>query len=287
VAAESTPIFESYSAFEKRSSGEIDWVVENLIQRGANGLVLAAPKGGKSIAIADLAIALASGQPWLEFDIPRRVRVAVVSREDYWALTHARMKRYRESRALFSEELDDNLRLNCRGAQPGVMLDNPDDVAILIGQLKKYKTEFLIFDVLRVLHSKDENDSTEIQRGVLNPLNRIAEEVGCSICMIHHSPKDTSLGVSRSARGTSAIFGWAEFAIGISMADEETRTREIEFQLKAADAPQSFYWRAVDTPGGMMKLSRVNWTPPPKHGGKNREGDTTWWNKESQASMSK
>lgn len=260
--ASSAALFEDYEVFECRSSGRVDWMVEGLIQRGANGLVLAGPKSGKSLAIADLAIALASGQPWLEFSVPKRVRVGVVSREDYWALTHSRMRRYREHRALYAEELKEYLWINGRGAHPAVMLDRSDDVSALIAQLKKRRTEFLIFDVMRVLHSAEENDSTDMQAKVINPLNRIADEVGCSICMIHHSAKDTSLAVSRNARGTSGIFGWAEFTVGIRMVDEASRTREFECQIKAADAPQSFYWRALDTPEGMLKLTRVSWTPP-------------------------
>jgi hypothetical protein len=272
-SSQAVPLFENYSSFEKRASGKIDWMVDGLIQRGANGLVLAGPKSGKSLAVADLAIALAAGQPWLDFDIPQRVRVGVVSREDYWALTHSRMRRYRECRAIYAEELDNYLWVNGRGAHPSVMLDRPDDVSALIAQLKKQQTEFLIFDVMRVLHSAEENDSTEMQAKVINPLNRIAEEVGCSICMIHHSAKETSLAVSRNARGSSGIFGWAEFTVGIRMVDEESRTREFECQIKAADAPQAFHWRAIDVSGG-LKLERVNWTPP-KRGRKAQSEEQT------------
>ena len=271
LSTSQAPIFENYSAFEGRASGGIDWTVKGLIQRGANGLVLAGPKSGKSLAIADLAIALAAGQEWLEFDIPNRLRVGVVSREDYWALTHSRLRRYRESRSLYAEELDDYLWINGRGAQPGVMLDRSEDVSSLIAQLKKKKIEFLILDVMRVFHSAEENDSTDMQTKVINPLNRIAEEVGCSICMIHHSAKDESLSVSRNARGSSGIFGWAEFAIGIRIADEGMRVRQFECQIKAADAPQSFYWQALDMPGGALKLERSDWTPPKRRRGKDAE----------------
>jgi hypothetical protein len=260
---ESIPIFEDSTTFERRSTGEIDWLVRDLIQRGANGLVIARPKAGKSACVADLAVALASGQDWFEFKVPQPVRVALVSREDYWSLTHSRIKRLRDTRMLLSQELDENLWVNARGATPKIMLDYPDDVAILIGNLKKQRTEFLILDVMRVLHGSEENDNTEMQK-IINVLNHIAEEVGCSICLVHHSSKSEALSVTQNARGASAIFGWAEFAIGISVADEETWTRGFAAEVKVAMAPRPFCWRIVDTLGGGLRLDRVEYTPKGK-----------------------
>jgi RecA-family ATPase len=80
-------------------------VVEGLIQRGANGLMIARPKSGKSFAVLDLAVAIASGQRWLDFYVPKRARVALVSREDYFGLTQARERKIRKHRQLMAERV--------------------------------------------------------------------------------------------------------------------------------------------------------------------------------------
>ena len=57
----------SATEFLEHDTVEIDWLVEGVIQRGANGFIVAEPKVGKSWAAVDLALAIATGQPWLGF----------------------------------------------------------------------------------------------------------------------------------------------------------------------------------------------------------------------------
>jgi len=65
-------------AFVNASPLEVNWLVEQVIERGANGFFCAVPKGGKSWAAIDLCISLALGCDWLDFQIPRQVRCALI-----------------------------------------------------------------------------------------------------------------------------------------------------------------------------------------------------------------
>jgi RecA-family ATPase len=248
------------SQFEEKLADQIDWILEGVIQRGANGLMIARPKAGKSFAVLDLAIALASGQRWLEFFVPKRVKVALVSREDHYGLTQWRERKLRTHRSVLTQELDDWLYINAKGMKPKIMLDYPDEVAALITELKRYQTEFLILDVMRVLHGSDENDNTEMQK-ILDTLNGIQEQVGCSICLIHHDNKRVEASLTERARGASAIAGYAEFICGLRVVDEGEWVREFSCELKAAMAPEKFYWKILDTPDDAIKVERVQWTP--------------------------
>lgn len=60
-------------------SEEIEWLVRGVIQRGANGFICSNPKAGKSWLGVDLALSLALGGPWVDFLVPRRVKVALVT----------------------------------------------------------------------------------------------------------------------------------------------------------------------------------------------------------------
>jgi 5S rRNA maturation endonuclease (ribonuclease M5) len=256
-------LFMTASQFVEKAVEAVDWLVEGIIQRGANGMMIARPKAGKSFTIADMVVALASGQRWLDFYVPKRVRTALVSREDFGGLTQSRIIRISRQRNVTPGELDGWLYVNAKGLKPKIMLDYPDDVAALVADLKRYQTEFLVLDVMRVLHSAEENDNTEMQK-VIDVLNHIQSETGASICLIHHDNKRDDATLTERARGASAIAGWAEFICGIRVVDETDWTRQFECELKAAMAPERFYFRIMDTQGGGIELGRVQWESPKK-----------------------
>ena len=70
---------------------ETDWVVRGVIQKGGNGIVTGEPKAGKSLAMIDLLLSIATGTPWLGFQAPCRMKCALISREDYPGLTGQRI----------------------------------------------------------------------------------------------------------------------------------------------------------------------------------------------------
>jgi RecA-family ATPase len=274
VLSGSNSLFQTVSQFRENSPSHIDWLVEGVIQRGSNGLFISRPKAGKSYATVDLALALASGQKWLGFYVPKRVRVALVSREDNARLTQARLMKLSAHRNLTPDALDDYLYINAKGLKPKIMLDYEEDVVRLIADLKQQRSEFLILDVMRVLHTADENDNTEMQR-VISVLNRIQDETSCSICLIHHDNKGKDATLTERARGASAIAGYAEFICGIRVVEEVEWTREFSCELKASMPPEKFYWRILDTPDDAISLEQVDYTPLSR--GKNSNSSNVPW----------
>jgi putative DNA primase/helicase len=253
-------LFMAMTEFHEKAPDHIEWLVEGVIQSGANGLLISRPKAGKSFTVLDLALALASGQKWLGFYVPKQVRVALVSREDNGGLTQWRAAKLERHRGLSPQELDTWLYINAKGLKPRIMLDYPEDVAELIANLKRQQSEFLILDVMRVLHGSDENDATDMQK-VLDVLNRIQDEVGCSVCLIHHDNKRPDATLTERVRGSSAIAGYAEFVVGVRVMEEKEWTREFSCELKAAMAPDKFYFRILDTADAGIKLEQVDWEP--------------------------
>jgi putative DNA primase/helicase len=260
-SSESPSLFMTVTQFREKAVRHQDWLVEGLIQRGTNGMMIARPKCGKSFAILDLALALAGGQKWLDFYVPKRVRTALVSREDFYGLTQWREQKLASARRLTPEELDGYLYINAKGLKPKVMLDYPEDVSALIADLKRYKSEFLILDVMRVLHGAEENDNTDMQK-IIDVLNHIQSETGASVCLIHHDNKREDATLTERARGASAIAGWAEFICGIKVVEETNWTREFACELKASLPPDKFYWRIIDTADNGIELARVKYDPP-------------------------
>ena len=90
---EKTELLIEAPEFLSTVSPDIDWLVEGVIQRGANGFICASPKIGKSWLAADLVLSLALGLPWVGFGVSRPAKAALITREDNPALTRWRMDR--------------------------------------------------------------------------------------------------------------------------------------------------------------------------------------------------
>ena len=253
-------LFVSAPKFISQAPERIDWLVEGVIEGGANGFFSAVPKGGKSWAALDLAISLALGCDWLGFRIPQPVTVALISREDNPSLTAWRIRHLFAGKQCADPALiEANLHVNSRRESAELMLDNREQMAELMASLKSLRPQFAIFDVFNVLHCADENDNQEM-RAILRQLSAIQAEIGCGIGVVHHYNKSDQGSMTQRLRGSSAIAGWAEWLIGISMVEEETKTRRMEFELKAAQPPDGVFYRIESAPG-WTRLERVSYQP--------------------------
>lgn len=223
-------------AFASSHIEAVDWAVTGVIQRGGNGIILAQPKVGKSFIAIDLLLSCASGLPWLNFQVPRRMRCAYISREDSPGLTKHRIRSLVKTKGI-GVDLDGWLYVNTLEQSPTLDVMNDQELALLIYELKAVRCEFAIFDVFRRLHTEDENDNTVMAK-VLAQLTRVKAEVGCALGLVHHVNKDEGGNIFARARGASALHGWTEWGLGITVANPgdhpSARVRRVEFETKQA-----------------------------------------------------
>ena len=243
--------------FAASAPPEVEWVVEGVIQKGGNGIVTGEPKAGKSLLMTDLLLAVATGTRWLGFKVPRRVKCALISREDYPGMTQQRIAslfRGTERRL----DIDGWMWVNTRWQTPTFLLEDNAQVSRLIDELRMEHVEFCCLDVFRKLHVEDENDNTAMAK-ILDQLTRIQGEVGCAIALVHHTTKDATNGsIFRRIRGATAIHGWTEWAVGVSVTNPEAPGRDwirkLEFETKAACPANPVYFR-IDAPSDSLRLS--------------------------------
>lgn len=246
----------SAPAFLEHSAAELEYIVEGVIQRGANGFIVAEPKVGKSWAAVDLALAIATGQPWLGFKT-ERAPVALITREDHPNLTRWRMGRLLAGRGLWSGKLDDWLWVNSKDQSPQFRLDEPAQLSEMISELQRVKPELVILDVLNVLHGADENDNTEMRK-VMDCADLMHRELRASVGILHHFGKGQATRITQRLRGASGIAGWAEWVIGIKLASdkEDEKTRVMQFETKAGE-PRDPLWFTIATEGARSTLQLV------------------------------
>lgn len=243
-------------------SPEIDWIVEDVIQRGANGFICADPKIGKSWLAVDLALSLALGLPWVGFNVRGRIKTALITREDNPALTRWRMDRLLAGKERTRAELQDWLHVNTREQSKLFKIDVEELFAPMIAELKAANAEFVILDVFNRLHSEDENDNTDMRR-VLDHLDRLQREVGCGICVVHHYNKSGEGSLTQRLRGAGAIAGWAEWMVGLDRMDDHIR--KMQFDIKAAQSPEPLHFRiSGEEFDNWKRIERTDWVPTTK-----------------------
>jgi RecA-family ATPase len=242
-------IFVDVTEFCKGTDVQPDWVIEGLIERGSNGIVAADPKGAKSLTVAgNMSVCLALGIPWLGMPISRRVKVALVSREDNPETTKRRIRQIVRGKGGNIAELEGYLHINSKAQSKSLMLDNPREVNNLIRCLKRWGSEFVILDVFNKLHVQDENDNTKV-RAVMNQIDRIQAETGAQICVLHHWNKgDANQSLTRRIRGAGAIAGFAEWIAGIELEDEKSQIRTIRFETKVGEYVKPISFQITDLP---------------------------------------
>jgi hypothetical protein len=256
-------VFVTASEFADDSQESIDWLITGVLQRGANGFFCAPPKGAKSWTSLDMLISLALGSPWLGFSVPNPVKCGLVTREDTPGLTAWRIKKLFPGKKCTNPNLlDENLYINSRRQTPSFFLDNAADVAEMIQAIKERNLELVLLDVFNVIHGADENDNSEMVK-IMAQVRKIQDESGAAIGIIHHFSKSEHGSLTQRLRGASAIAGFAEWLIGLSVVDEDQKIRKMEFEMKADQPPDPVYYRIEsDQMAGLSRLVRVAYDPP-------------------------
>ena len=236
VAEETAKLmFEDAVSFAAAEIAPVRWLVDNVVPVSGNGIICGDPKASKSFHATDMAMSLACGVSWLGMRVPRRVRTALVSREDSPGLTQRRIRKLMLGRVEYAS-IEGWMLVNTRRHSADFKVMNPANLDQLVRELKAFNVEFCVLDVFRSIHDSEENDNDQVPQ-VLEKVNRIQNECGCAVALVHHLSKRDTENIFRGLRGASAIHGWMEWGIGISVVNPDAEdkadfVRKLEFENK-------------------------------------------------------
>ncbi|MCG2715234.1 MAG: AAA family ATPase [Candidatus Marinimicrobia bacterium] len=187
-------------------------------------MITGAPKVGKSILAANLALSLVAGKNWFDFEISKPYSVAYFQAE---------MKSYRVRKRFKS------MLLNEYNPMESLFITNPITFNILdenyFKSLEKFLigTDVLIIDPFINYHQKNENDNSEMQE-VMSQFRRLVNNLNLSIIIIHHNRKSVETSGGSNARGASSIFGSLD---GLIEMRRKNDLINIHFDLRYDGAP--------------------------------------------------
>lgn len=222
------PTFVPIETFMAQCGQQQRWLLDPFVPAGALVLLQGAPKSGKTFFAGWLACTLASSG----------LRVLFVEEEGSVDVQGDRFRPFLSDGK--GADLDGRLMVAFRRR---FRLDVPQRVDGLIQWVKDTKAQVVVLDPFKLLHQADEQSASELTP-VLDALQRIITETGCTIILIHHTKKggswdkgDQSDAQSADARGSGAIIGSVDHVIAVKgVAPAQRVAGEVRFVVECPDS---------------------------------------------------
>jgi hypothetical protein len=171
----------------------VAYLVEGMLPSGGVSLWGAKPKVGKSVAVRNLAMCVARGEPFLERACHRGA-VVVLALEEKRAEVANHFRNMGGTNELIHVHV---------GAAPGT---SKEGMAALANAIALFQPVLVIADpVLKLVRVRDSSDYAELTRE-LEPVIELARRTGCHIAVTHHLGKMAREG-GDDVLGSTAIFG--------------------------------------------------------------------------------
>jgi hypothetical protein len=244
------------------------WIASELIPAEANVLVAAYPKSHKTNLCIDLAVAAASGTPFLgHYAVPRQHRVGIVLMEGAKHQLVRRTMRIAQARGVEDlGDLDDFLHPWFR---PKLSLASPAVMTEMAAYVSRLQLDLLVIDNWSYVASGNSNDSDEVtpQLKALSDLREASP--GLTVVLVHHARK--SGGADKSGerladmiRNSTAFPAWYDVGIAAARKDETSPVVDLRIEMRDYPTPPAFSFIVEDEhpaspeygpyPGGWLRL---------------------------------
>jgi hypothetical protein len=190
------------------------------------------PKVGKSLLVANLALALAAGCDRLGFSVPASRHVLVCQFELPLPQFVSRLTLMRQSLGVAA---DHHLLVDTRAA--GHLLSAPQGLQHFLAAAQAAAAEVLVLDPLYSAHDQDEND-TRAMAALCHALLRLRDASRAALIVVHHLRKSITRDEIGSAfRGSSALHAVGDSYLLLKRPSPQLPVLELRFQFRYA-APQ-------------------------------------------------
>lgn len=191
---------------------DVDWLMKGLIERQTLVLVYGAPKCGKTFAMIDIALHVATGRDWMGHKVKDSDLVVYVAREGISGVKRRVMAHTRH------HDLSADAASLLAIAVEELNLRDRDSVRRLISTIREAervsgrRVALIVIDTLaRSMAGGDENSVQDIGLAIAGA-DAIRVETGAAVCLVHHSGKDAD----RGPRGSTALTGAVDLSLVVS-----------------------------------------------------------------------
>jgi hypothetical protein len=176
-------------------------VIHGLLRRGETMNVISAPKIGKSWLVTDLALAVATGRPWLDTFTTEPGAVLIIDNELHGETSANRIPKVAAARQIDLADVGGRIFVqNLRGHWQDIFSLGP-----YFRSLEPGRFRVIVLDAMYrfMPREMDENDNGTMAN-VYNAIDRYADLLGCCFVLIHHTSKGNQSGKAITDVGAGA-----------------------------------------------------------------------------------
>lgn len=185
------------------------------------------PKVGKSLLVANLALALAAGSNRIGLPVPTPRRVLVCQFELPLPQFVSRLLVMRRS---LGPGADQNLLVDTRAT--GHLLSAPQGLNHFVVAARTAAAQVIVLDPLYSTHDQDEND-TRAMAALCQTLLRLRDATQAALIVVHHIRKSiTREEIGSAFRGSSALHAVGDTYMLLTRPSPQLPTLELRFQFR-------------------------------------------------------
>lgn len=226
----------------------VSWVVPGIIPEAGCGLLVSAPKVGKTRIAIEMALGLATGRKPLGISLQRQLAVGFFSLEDGEYLFSSRLDSgMRDGRAKY--HWDGHISKVSSGEyvweppQPMSLFTNFAQIDLsedvdkqrLYETITKYDLKLVIIDTLSMAIGKSDVSNSKDMYSILKDIKTIAKATGCAIMFIHHTRKrvfEKGESIQEMVLGSTALHAWSDFIMNLVAPSEDSELLRLGVQTK-------------------------------------------------------
>ena len=215
------------------------------------------PKVGKSLLVANLALALASGSSRGGFQVPVARRVLICQFELPTSQFAARLAPMRKP---IGSAADSNLLIDTEAA--GHLLSAPRGLDHFLAAIRAAKADVVVLDPLYSTHDQDEND-TRAMAALCQTLLRLRDASHTALIVVHHVRKSVGrYEIGSAFRGSSALHAVGDSYLLLVRPSPQIPTVELRFQFRYAPAAEP---RLLTLDAETLWFEAASSSPAPVH----------------------
>lgn len=224
----------------------VSWVLPGIIPEAGCGLLVSAPKVGKTRIAIEMALGLASGRKPMGISVKRPLAVGFFSLEDGEYLFSSRLdaginsslgrQRYHWDGHITPDltwHPPEPLSLFTNFAQ--IDLSEDGDKQRLYETIVKYELKLVIIDTLSMAIGKSDVSNSKDMYAILKDIKTIAKATGCAIMFIHHTRKrmfEKGETIQEMVLGSTALHAWSDFIMNLVAPAEDEDLLRLGVQTK-------------------------------------------------------